>query len=76
MDAPRQNSSPNADHLLPHSTVANSNLPILSPESCSEVFLEILPQIHLITHIALLKPGGSTGKLCSVLLSCSQYSLV
>lgn len=60
--APRQNNSPNADHLLSHSTVANSDLPILIPESCSEIFLEILPQINLIIHIALLKPESLSGK--------------
>lgn len=76
MDAPGQNSSPNADYLLPHSIVANSNLPILTAKSCSEVFLEILTQIHLIVHIASLKPGGLSGKWRSVLLSYSQYFLV
>lgn len=35
MDVPGQNSSPNADHLLSFSVVANSNLPILTAESRS-----------------------------------------
>lgn len=78
--APRKNSGPNADHLLSHSTVANSNLPILTPEICSilgEVFLQryswrscvntwagIISLVTIAEENCLVSSGGCSDSTC------------